>query len=176
MCCWNYTVNFHCFEVNHWRPRVVMVPTLSSLAAPEVVIKTTSGAASDDKVGLMITTGAAGAGFILYMRPANGRRCYSATLSLIGWAHKENDPCSMKCIFVWTQVVNKLLLLLGMAKLVLWVKSILFYQLFSPKNGQKMTHYSSSMKRKYGMSQFCPFRSNQYFTIVNVKMSLSFCM
>ena len=33
----------------------VMMSTLSSLAAPEVVIMTTSGAASDDKVGIMTT-------------------------------------------------------------------------------------------------------------------------
>ena len=32
-----------------------MMPTLSSLAAPEVVVTTTSGAASDDKVGIMTT-------------------------------------------------------------------------------------------------------------------------
>ena len=31
------------------------MPTLSSLAAPEVVIMTTSGATNDDKVGIMIT-------------------------------------------------------------------------------------------------------------------------
>ena len=31
------------------------MPTLSSMAAPEVVIMTTSGAANDDKVGIMIT-------------------------------------------------------------------------------------------------------------------------
>ena len=41
----------------HWKSRVAMMQTLSSLAAPEVVIKTTSGAASDDKVGIMATLG-----------------------------------------------------------------------------------------------------------------------
>ena len=25
--------------------------------------------------------------------PANERQCYSVTLSLIGWAHAQNDPC-----------------------------------------------------------------------------------
>ena len=30
---------------------------------------------------------------ILYMRPANERRCYIVTSSLIGWAHTQNDPC-----------------------------------------------------------------------------------
>ena len=29
---------------------------------------------------------------ILYMRPANGRRRYIVTSSLIGWAHIQNDP------------------------------------------------------------------------------------
>ena len=32
-----------------------MMPTLLSLVAPEVVIMTTSGAISDDKVGIMMT-------------------------------------------------------------------------------------------------------------------------
>ena len=41
------------YSVAHWK--VVMMPTLSSLAAPEVVIMTTSDATSDDKVGIMIT-------------------------------------------------------------------------------------------------------------------------
>ena len=35
--------------------RVVMMATLSSLVAPEVVIMTTSGATSDDKVAIMKT-------------------------------------------------------------------------------------------------------------------------
>ena len=33
------------------------------------------------------------AGTILYMRPANERRRYTVTSSLIGWAHSEIDPC-----------------------------------------------------------------------------------
>ena len=33
------------------------------------------------------------AGIILYMRPANERWRYTVTLSLIGWAHTQNDPC-----------------------------------------------------------------------------------
>ena len=41
----------------HWKARVVMMPTLSSLVAPEVVVMTTSGATSDDKVGIMTTPG-----------------------------------------------------------------------------------------------------------------------
>ena len=31
-------------------------------------------------------------GIILCMRPANERRCYIVTSSLIGWAHSQNDP------------------------------------------------------------------------------------
>ena len=34
----------------HWEPRVAIKPMLSSLASPEVVITTTSGTASDDKI------------------------------------------------------------------------------------------------------------------------------
>ena len=33
-------------------------------------------------------------GIILYMRPANERRRYIVTSSLIGWAHTRNDSCS----------------------------------------------------------------------------------
>ena len=32
-------------------------------------------------------------GIILYMRPANERRRYIVTSSLIGWMHTQNDPC-----------------------------------------------------------------------------------
>ena len=34
-------------------------------------------------------------GIILWTRPTNERRRYSATLSLIGWAQKQNGPCHM---------------------------------------------------------------------------------
>ena len=37
-------------------------------------------------------------GIILYMRPANERRSYSVTPSLIGWAHTQNDPGIMQTI------------------------------------------------------------------------------
>ena len=37
-----------------WNPRIVTMKTLPSLAAPEVVVMTTPGAASDDKVGIMV--------------------------------------------------------------------------------------------------------------------------
>ena len=39
-------------------------------------------------------------GTILFMRPANERRCYDVTLSLIGRAHTQNDPCLLLLI-VW---------------------------------------------------------------------------
>ena len=34
------------------------------------------------------------AGIILYMRPAHERKRHIVTLSLIGWLHTQNDPCS----------------------------------------------------------------------------------
>ena len=37
-----------------WNPRTVMMPTSSSLAAPEVVAMTTAGAVIDDKVDIMM--------------------------------------------------------------------------------------------------------------------------
>ena len=42
-------------QVIHWKQRVVMMPTLSSLVAPEVVKITTFGATSDGKDGIMTT-------------------------------------------------------------------------------------------------------------------------
>ena len=35
-------------------------------------------------------------GIILCMRPANERRCYIVTSSLVGWAHAQNDPWKWK--------------------------------------------------------------------------------
>ena len=32
-------------------------------------------------------------GIILWVGPANERRCYIVTSSFIGWAHTQNDPC-----------------------------------------------------------------------------------
>ena len=38
-----------------------------------------------------------GSGTILCMRPANERRRYNVTSSLIGWAHTRNNPCGCIC-------------------------------------------------------------------------------
>ena len=38
------------------------------------------------------------AGIILCMRPANKRRRYNVTASLIGWAHAQNFPCNVEDI------------------------------------------------------------------------------
>ena len=44
---------------------------------------------------------------ILCMYPDNERRCYNVKLSLIGWAHKQNDPCpSDPCIYRPPQQVH----------------------------------------------------------------------
>ena len=40
-------------------------------------------------------------GIILYMRPANERRRYILTSSLIGWAHTQNDPCLIRYPTMW---------------------------------------------------------------------------
>ena len=42
-----------CVHWTCWKPRVFIMPTLSSLVAPQVVIMTTWGAASDNKVGII---------------------------------------------------------------------------------------------------------------------------
>ena len=39
------------------------------------------------------------AGIILCMRPANERRRYKVTSSLIGWAHAQNDAWKYSYIF-----------------------------------------------------------------------------
>ena len=40
-------------------------------------------------------------GIILYMRPANERRRYIVTASLIGWVHTQNDPWRMQnCVYL----------------------------------------------------------------------------
>ena len=81
------------------------MPTLSSLAAPEVVIMTTSGATRDDKVGIMTTLSIGDLNCLLHLicerlhqmliyiselilglHSANERRRYKVTASLIGWA------------------------------------------------------------------------------------------
>ena len=41
----------------HWQPRFVMIPAYSSLAAPKIVLTTTSGATNDDKPGIMTAVG-----------------------------------------------------------------------------------------------------------------------
>ena len=38
-----------------WKPKDIMIPTLSSVVASEVVFMTTLGATSDEKVGIMTT-------------------------------------------------------------------------------------------------------------------------
>ena len=40
-------------DLINWKPRVVMMPTLSFMVAPQVVVITTCGATSDDKVVIM---------------------------------------------------------------------------------------------------------------------------
>ena len=39
-------------------------------------------------------------GIILCMHPANERRCYNVTSSLIGWVHAHNNPCIMTVLDV----------------------------------------------------------------------------
>ena len=48
----------------------------------------------DNRLGPVSTCSISG--IILCMRPANERRRYIVTSSLIGWAHTQNDPCDIK--------------------------------------------------------------------------------
>ena len=60
MKCYNQNLWFpeHSSEAHmYWKSRDIMMPTLSLLVAPEDVVMTTSGATSDDKVGIMTTLG-----------------------------------------------------------------------------------------------------------------------
>ena len=47
-------------------------------------------------------------GIILYMCPANERRWYNVTSSLIGWAHTQIDPCKCiyLCVWYWWLLLN----------------------------------------------------------------------
>ena len=45
-------------------------------------------------------------GTMLYMHPANERRHYSVTTSLIGWAHTQNDPCLLTYSVAKTHVLS----------------------------------------------------------------------
>ena len=47
-------------------------------------------------------------GFILYMGPANERDSYIVMVSLIGWVHTQNDPCSscLLCFFNNTRWIH----------------------------------------------------------------------
>ena len=44
-------------------------------------------------------------GINLWMCPANDRRRYIVTSSLIGWAHTPNDPC---CAYLWASTISTL--------------------------------------------------------------------
>ena len=60
MCGWTYYIGgmHRCIGGHsHWIPRVIMMPTLSSMATLQVVVTTTCSGASDDKVGIMETLG-----------------------------------------------------------------------------------------------------------------------
>ena len=52
---WNHWLNIKQF--NHWKPRVVIMPTLSLLVALDAVVITTPEARTGDKVGIMTTPG-----------------------------------------------------------------------------------------------------------------------
>ena len=42
-------------SLDHWKLKVIMMPTLSSMVAQEVVVTTHPGVGSDDNVGIMTT-------------------------------------------------------------------------------------------------------------------------
>ena len=67
----NLALTVYSAQRNHnWKTRVVMIPTLSSLLAPQVVLVKTCGANSDDKVSMRTNN----ASFVV-IRGAGGCRC-----------------------------------------------------------------------------------------------------
>ena len=64
------------YSQGHWRLRVIMKPTLSSLVAVEVVIMTTSSATNDAKVGIMTTQS------FLWLSPQPSRSSLTTKLAL----------------------------------------------------------------------------------------------
>ena len=70
----NYIPHFYFLEMKQW---------YNCASASETTLK---------KMGKCVTLIHYEAGIILWMRPANERRRYIVTSSLIGWAHRQNDP------------------------------------------------------------------------------------
>ena len=54
-CPLRFALHKHKIAPHDWTPRVLMIPTLSSLMAPNVVIKTTFAGTSDDEIVITIT-------------------------------------------------------------------------------------------------------------------------
>ena len=63
------------------------------------------------------------AGIILRMQPANGRRRYIVMLSLIGWAHSQNDPCIRQQAITWPTCSLRSVMNCGLTR-PQWVKII----------------------------------------------------
>ena len=91
---------------HHWyidteAVKVIMMPTLSSLAAHEFAIMTNFGTTSHERVGIItiLRFSVKYRRIIVAMGSANEMRLCYATPSLIGWAHTQNDP-SNRCA-IW---------------------------------------------------------------------------
>ena len=71
-------------------------------------------------------------GIILCMRPANESRCYNVTLSLIGWAHTQNDSWALYCQYLILNVRGPSYL--GLTKSISWL--LMPWLLTSPAHQQ----------------------------------------
>ena len=82
--------------LQHWKPRVVMMPTLSSLVASVVVIMTTCGATIDNEVGIMTTQFSASDVIRMYKISGNTNFC--------SWILQFKNYKNIKtphCVFSW---------------------------------------------------------------------------
>ena len=70
---------------------------------------------------------------ISYMHPANGRRRYIETSSIIGWAHTQNDPCFMS---KWQRSIIDLHIQVGLAaewekpRIMIFTQTVCFYEIW----------------------------------------------
>ena len=80
-------------------------------------------------------------GIILSVRPANERRRYIVTSSLIGWVHAQIDRCCYdkpsQEYFVWLKSE-------GFAVFFIWGKLVKLHSFFPYKNAAKLSDFNQS--------------------------------
>ena len=104
---------------------------------------------------------------IYYKNPANERWCYNVTLSLIGWAHTQNDP--RPCSYAWENFQGPLIIFHGM---YLWYfENIRLLSISSrdpsPTIDSTCYYYYWQLRDRHGHSHMLPAH---YLAMVNLNM------